>query len=327
MSNAAATKGHYAAEMTRNQPACRTVILLGLGRAGALALAALRRREDVKVVAAVDLDPETARAVPPDGVSIRRSLEALPPAEIVIVSTPTPSHRDVCDEVLARVPDLSMVLCEKPATLSVEDLSTLLESARGRGVELRVLLHYAFGSEVLWLTEHLHELGDVASFSASFEDPYGPALAERRSTLVSSWADSGINALTVLSRVLEPTAVVDSRATGLETSRTQLSFMCGETSGTGVVRTSWRVDKPRKHTSFTLVDGTVVDVDHLAASVTANGRLVHGPVEGDPAVMRYHAMIDAHLDDGAALIDETTTIHLHRLLGDGLTAQRVGRGT
>jgi predicted dehydrogenase len=309
-------------EIVRNPSVRRRVMLVGLGRAGALALDALLRRKDVEIVAAVDPDPAAARVALPNGVPIRSSLLGLPPAEIAIVSTPTPSHPAVCEALLDCVPGLRVVLCEKPATLSGQQLGALIASARAAGVELRVLLHYAFGSEVLWLAEHLAELGDVASFSASFGDPYGADLATRTTTLVSSWADSGINALTVLARLLEPAAVVDSRSAGPETSRTTLSFTSGSTSGTGLVETNWLVAEARKRTSLTLADGTALELDHLARSVTSNGRLLYRAPPADAASMRYRTMIDAHLDDAGSLLDEATTIRLHVLLADGLAAQR-----
>jgi predicted dehydrogenase len=297
-------------------------MLVGLGRAGALSMGALRLRRDVELVGAVDPNPAAVRIGPPDGIPVRPSLEGLASAELAIVSTPTPSHPDVCYDLLDRVPGLSLVLCEKPGALTGEGLSELLAAAAERGVGLRVLLHYAFGSEVLWLAEHLQELGDVASFNASFEDPYGDALAERTTTLVSSWADSGINALTVLARLLELTAVVDSRSTGPEDSRTTLSFRSGRTTGTGVVETNWLVERPRKHTSLTLADGTVIEVDHFARTVTADGTELYGGPPCDPAAMRYRTMIDAHLDDSPSLVDEATTLRLHALLADGIAAQR-----
>jgi len=297
-------------------------MLVGLGRAGALAAAALLRRRDVEIVAAVDLEPATARVAPPEGIGIRTSLEGLPPAELAVVSTPTPTHAAVCEALLDRVPGLRVVLCEKPATLSARQLDELIASARGRGIELRVLLHYAFGSEVLWLAEHLAELGEVASFSASFEDSYGDDRAARTATLVSSWADSGINALTVVARLLDLAAVVDSRSSGPEDSRTTLSFTSGSTSGTGVVETNWLVGETRKQTSLTLADGSALDVDHLARSVTSDGRVLYRAEPADAASMRYRTMLDAHLDDAPSLVDEATTIRLHALLADGIAAQR-----
>jgi predicted dehydrogenase len=282
---------------------------------------ALTRRRDVEIVAAVDLNPRTARTAPPNGVPIRRSMDELPHADIAIVSTPTPTHAAVCSGLFDRVPGLSLVLCEKPGALTASQLADLFESARARGIEFRVLLHYAFGSEVLWLANRLARLGDIAAFSASFEDPYRGALAERTKTLVSSWADSGINALTVLARLLEPKAIIDSHSTG-EATRTTLSFTSGHASGTGLVTTNWGVSEPRKRTSLSLVDGTTVDIDHLAGTVTAKGSILFRVPSGDVASMRYRTMIDAHLDDAPSLLDEATTMHLHRLLADGLSAQR-----
>ena len=301
-------------------------MLVGLGRAGTLAMDALGRRPDIELVAAIDLHPGKARARFPDGLSIRTSLVDLPNAEIAIVSTPTPSHRTVCLELIERAPGLSLILCEKPGAMSAQHLEELVGSARDRGVELRVLLHYGFGSEVLWLAEHLSELGEVSSFSAAFEDPYGAALAERTATLVSSWVDSGINALTVLARLLEPTAVIDSRSPSAESSRTELSFRCGSSSGTGVVTTSWRASMARKSTCLTLVDDAVLDVDHLAGTVTHNGSTLYRAPPGDARVMRYRTMIAAHLDDAPTLLDEATAMRLHALLAAAIEAQRSTRG-
>lgn len=304
-------------------PSARRVISVGLGRAGALATAALRRRDDVRIVAAVDPDPAAAL----DGVPVLRSLEELPDAEIAIVSTPTPGHPEVCEALFEQVTGLSLVLCEKPAALSAERLTALVATARGRGIELRVLLHYAFGSEVAWLAGQLGDLGPVASFSATFEDPYGDALAERTRTLVSSWADSGINALTVASRLVDLKTVVDSHAAGADDSRTEIAFQSVGTVGTGTIATSWRVREPRKQTSLTLADGATVDVDHTARRVTIDGRVAYDAPTDDAPLRRYEAMIDAHLDDAPTLFDQAATLHLHRLVEDGLAAQLARSGT
>jgi predicted dehydrogenase len=294
-------------------PRRRRVLFVGLGQAAGLALAALEGRDDVEIVAGVDPLGVDGTGRLGAGVPVLTSLEALPEAEIAIVSTPTPTHADVCAGVLERGRGLRLLLCEKPFTLAPCEGRRLMADARGRGVDLRVLLHYAFAAEVLWLAERLSEFGDVAAFEALFEDPYGDAFADRTAVLVSSWADSGINALSVLARLVQLERVVASTGDRSGETAATLAFVSGATESVGTITTRWRVGRRTKRTTLVVGDGTVLALDHEARSVSAGGRIAF-QAHGDARLERYRTMLDAHLADAPTVHDTESVLRMHELL-------------
>jgi predicted dehydrogenase len=296
------------------------VLLVGLGQAAGLTLAALESREDVEIVAGVDPRGVDGTGRLAAAAPVLPSLDGLPEAEIAIVATPTPTHVAVCAGVLERCPGLRLLLCEKPFTLAPSEGRRLLADARGRGVELRVMLHYAFAAEVLWLSGRLGELGDVAAFEARFEDPYGEALAERAPVLVSSWADSGINALSVVARLVRLERVVAATGSRPVETMATLAFVSGTTASVGSITTSWLVDRPTKRTTLVLADGTRLELDHDAQSAAADGRVLF-QAHGDARVERYRTMLDAHLVDAPTVHDAESVLSLHELLAAGLVRQ------
>jgi predicted dehydrogenase len=296
------------------------VLLVGLGQAAGLTLAALEGRDDVELVAGVDPRGADGTGRLATAMPVLTSLDDLPEAEIAIVATPTPSHVAVCDELLQRCPGLRLLLCEKPFTLEPEEGRRLLADARGRGVELRVLLHYAFAAEVLWLAGRLGELGDVTGFEARFEDPYREMLVERTPVLVSSWVDSGINALSVLARLVRLERVVATSGGRPEETTATLAFVSGTTASAGTIVTTWLVDRPMKRTTVVLADGTTLELDHDAQSAAADGRIVF-QAPGDARVERYRTMLHAHLVDAPTVHDAESALGLHDLLAEPLVRQ------
>jgi predicted dehydrogenase len=291
------------------------VIVVGLGRAAALSLAALRERVDVEIVAGID--PRGAVGVTlPASARVLSSLEELPEADLALVATPTPTHVELCLQLLERRPGLSLLLCEKPVALTAGEVERLLAEARRCGVELRTLLHFAFAAEVQWLAGRLSRLGGVVGVDASFEDPYGDALAERTAVLTSSWVDSGINALSVLARFVRLQDAVPSVPPDPAEAVVEVRFA----GGRGVVRTSWLVERARKQTRLVLGDSTVVELDHRAGTVRSGGRVLYRSQAADPGLERYRRMLAAHLDDDQSVHRPDEVVHLHRLLERGAAA-------
>jgi predicted dehydrogenase len=297
----------------------RRALLVGLGQAGTLALGALAERPDVEIVAGVDPRGRQARARLPSGIPVSRSLNVGGSPDLAIVSTPTPSHAEVCCELLDRYPGLALILCEKPAAYGEGDVAALYERGREQETEFRVLLHYAFASEVLWLADRIGDFGEIVSFEARFEDPYADSLAEHAARLTSSWVDSGINALSVLVRLVEPEAVVAATVDPITWGEATISFRSDETAGAGTITTSWMVEARRKQTTLSLVDGTAVELDHDAGTVFVNGSVVFRAGGADSRIERYRTMIGAHLDDATTVPSEQTTLHLHTLVTAALT--------
>jgi predicted dehydrogenase len=295
----------------------RRAVVIGLGHAAALTLAALAEQPAIEVLAGVDPLGPAAVAPLPEGAVALSSLDRLPEADIAVVATPTPTHVEVCTEVLDRCPSISLLLCEKPVALAAAEVEGLLENARQRNVEFRALLHYAFAPEVTWLAARLTGLGEIDSVDCRFEDPYGDELVERTATLTSSWVDSGINALSVLTRLVRLEDVAACVPHGRGEAETTVRFMSGGMPGSGVVRTSWLVDRARKTTRLVLGDGSAVQLDHLVGAVTAGGRLLYRSSADEPQLERYRRMWAAHLEDDVTVPGPDEVVHLHRLLERG----------
>jgi predicted dehydrogenase len=296
------------------------VLVVGVGRAAALALEALSSRDDAAVVAAVDPAPAAVAALPPT-VPLYASLDAVPAsveADVAIVATPTPTHTEICHRLVARRA-APVILCEKPLATDVGDAEAALDAAAAAGVALRVLYHYAHAPEVLAVRDELAALvarhGPVETADAAFADPYTGDLDERSATLVSSWIDSGINALSVLARFVDLRRVLDSDldAAGPAHGAAVLAFEHGGRAGRAHVATSWTAPVEVKRTTLEFADGTELVLDHPAGAAELRGgdarTVLH---RGGPGarLARYRSLLAAHLgDEDVYGRDETLALH------------------
>ena len=290
------------------------VLIVGLGRAAKLAVEALSDRPDASVVAGVD--PAVASFAP--GVPVYASLEEVPRGlaiDLAVVATPTPSHAAVCRELIDADLDVGALACEKPLALGVGEVEDLLRRAHERGRPLRVLYHYAHAAEVLWAAEHLDELvgrhGNVGHAVARFEDPYESEIDEREQVLVSSWHDSGINALSVLVRFVDLQGITDTdvHLNMPSAGAATVAFANGEAR----ISTAWDVHEEVKRTTLRFSDGTPLELDHPTQTATVAGRVVFRG-EGFARLERYRRLMDAHVGANGDVYDDQTTIGLHHLL-------------
>jgi predicted dehydrogenase len=249
---------------------------VGLGRITAAHLPALEQLPDVDVVAGCDIDPGRTLMFRGSSRPVHTSVDDLLNHEpdVVVVATPTPTHAAVCHAILARTRAVRL-LVEKPLGASPAEVDRLLAETR-KGVQLDLIYHAAHAPEVAWARRRLDPAwGPVASVEASFADPYRDMdEARRASVYVSSWVDSGINALSVLAWFLTPIRI-DSLTTtdpsGL-THEAKLGFESAGHHGTGLIRTSWDTDQASKHTTLTFASGTRLFLDHQGIT----GRLDQG---------------------------------------------------
>ena len=293
----------------------RELVLVGLGRAAALTLGGLEPRDDVRLSAAVDpLGREATTAVLPT-VEVGRTLAELPAFDIAVVATPTATHPDVCRALFERCRGEELVLCEKPLADDPAVAKGVLDAAADAGIRFRVLFHFGFAAEVMWAREALAGRAPVASAACEFVDPYADDLAARTAALVSSWLDSGINALSVLGRLVELRDAEPLPGNTAVETQVRVTFSSAGEDGEGTIRTAWDTTT-RKTTAVRLVDGTDVVLDHRAATVTIDGREVFRGA-ADPSQDRYRLMLAAHLDDTDLVHTTDQVLELHRLLARG----------
>jgi predicted dehydrogenase len=288
---------------------------VGLGRAAALTLGGIEPRNDVRLVAAVDPLGRRATTPVPSGVEVGHDLADLPAFDIAVVATPTATHPDVCRALFERCRGDELVICEKPLADDPDVAEGVLDAAAAAGIRFRVFFHFGFAAEVTWARDALAGRAPVASVACEFVDPYADDLEARAAALVSSWLDSGINALSVLGRLVE---LRDAEPLGDNTAvdtQVRVTFASGGAEGEGTIRTAWD-SYARKATTVRLVDGTEVVVDHREATVTVDSREAFRGA-ADPSRDRYRLMLAAHLGDSELVHTRDQVLELHRLLARG----------
>jgi predicted dehydrogenase len=252
--------------------------IVGLGHVASYQLQALAGLEDYYEVTAVcDTEPTKAGSVSdapffndlPDFVGEAR-------VDAVLVSVPNAQHASVCQAIMkAGLP----VLVEKPATTTVAEFDVLMELADSRGTVLHTAYHAAFARELQWYAAQ-HDLqaslGALTGFRCGFYDPYivSGQLLETALSLQGSWVDSGINALSVMRRLVPSLCVTDFRRTrveGLPCREVQASMDLALSVGpsghgsNGLIDTNWTLGRNRKSTwLFYGQTDTAILLDHTA---------------------------------------------------------------
>ena len=260
-------------------------------------------------VAGWDVDADArARAAPL--IATADSLEELlvrEDVDAVVVSTPTPTHRDVCRTVIEHGRP-RMLLVEKPMATEWADVRELARAATSAGIALTCLYHAAYAPEVEWALGHLEdELEGVVGIEAEFADPHPSA-----AVFGDSWLDSGINALSVIARFVHvergevrPVASAPETFEGIFTGRSR----AGEVPIR--IRTSWHAPEPSKTTRLRLRDGGEVVLDHQAIAVRS-GRTAWRSDSPLPRLTQHYLGAFRH-----ALLDrppDGSDVDLHRLL-------------
>lgn len=180
--------------------------IIGLGHVSSAHLAALEHHSRLFTLVAV-CDSDWRRFPPSFGGSRYTAAHALaadPAVDAVLVAVPLAQHAQITRICLSA---MKHVLLEKPATETESEMRSLFALAEDVGVQLHVAFHAAFASDLLWFLEHrqsvVERLGALRSFACEFFDPYigSPDEEYAIASLRGSWADSGINALSVACRI------------------------------------------------------------------------------------------------------------------------------
>jgi len=238
--------------------------MAGLGHVAVHQVAALARSDVFNLLAVCDPDPERVALLGEGRTGFADITEMLSLGEldVVVVATPNRLHVDHAMQVLETGKWLVM---EKPLADTQEGFAKVEEARERYGGHCTVALHAAFGQEVEWfcrqeVIDGLDARG-TDSFIAQFYDPYFEAghLRSRALSLGGSWMDSGINALSVVSRVSGPDRLIirDSRMTrlaGAECSEVQgtvdLEFSRRASVGSGSIDTNWTLGRDSKTTTL-----------------------------------------------------------------------------
>lgn len=271
--------------------------------------------EGVEVVGLAD--PTLAPDLVGHALPIRASAsELLAEVEVdaVLVATPTPTHAGVVAEV--RRQWSGRIIVEKPAATTAADVERLLTRD---AVDL--VYHAAFAPEVEWAVARFprwqDEHGAVTAIEQRFADAYATDLDRAAATLGDSWLDGGINALSVLARLVELRArrslvAVDGLVSTFEAAL--------DVAGGAEVRTvtTWAAAEPSKRTEVTFADGARLLLDHQAVQGRLGDEWFASPGPPRRLVQHYVGCFRRLFVEGRRSFPVETDRLLHRLLlGEG----------
>ncbi|MFB7475039.1 Gfo/Idh/MocA family protein [Kitasatospora sp. NPDC056184] len=247
--------------------------LVGLGIIAETHLAVLAERDDVELEFTVDPRPVGPvgfrSAAPPHHDGLARALDAHRP-DLIVLATPTATHADLVTEALLRSD--ARVLVEKPLVHDLAPLAALREldgkaDVRGR---LFTAHHFAFSPEVDWAAELLAahpEWGPVTAVTSAFYDPYAQRLPAAFASYGSSWTDSGVNQLSMITRFVDELTALTSvqQADGGASAWCTVDFRSRGAVGTARLRSSWMTGSSSKESSLVFGrSGVEVWIDHTA---------------------------------------------------------------
>lgn len=304
------------------------VVIVGIGIAGTVHARVLEDFPGVALVAGIDAGARdltfrgTKVPVYPSLFDMTADIKVQP--DIVVVATPTPTHAEVCGEVAEYFGRASM-LVEKPAADNLEDAQRIVDGIGGKQ-PVTVAYHMAFSPVVDWglreTASRAGQLGTPVAIEAWAADPYQGDMQSARERLANSWADSGINALSVIERFVRPVArtslrQIDSRARSVFEG----TFVC-EAGGTQVpatIMTSWYSTEPSRWTRIRYSSGAELVMDHHAvtAYLRQDGR-TSALFGSDGATPRreahYRALYRSWLGSRDQIFSAETSLRLHKLL-------------
>ena len=293
--------------------------IVGHGRIGRIHAAAIAELDGLDLVGVADPSPAEAS---PAGVSTFSTADELlrrARPDVLVVATPMWTHAPVVADLRAHF--TGRIVVEKPVALTVADVEATLDL----GVD--VLYHAAFAPEVDWAVAAWPRWtathGAATSIEMAFADPYAADLARAEATLGDSWADSGINALSVLARLVDPERCVRRHPLAGDSSTFEATIAClDRATGAAVdahLVTSWAATEPSKSTRVHFADGAALVLDHQAVlgRLVAGGQVHerHEPASAHPRlVQHYLRSFTRLLVDGQRSFPLEVDRRLHRLL-------------
>jgi predicted dehydrogenase len=303
------------------------ILMVGLGEVARTHLRALEQTPGADVVAAVDTAAKPAMIFREHPVPVYHAPEdaaARHDPDVVVIATPTPTHAAVCGQIAARFP-AARVLVEKPAADNLPGaLHVLRDMASRQPVD--VAYHMAFSPEVSWGTQTVRangsELGVPVAVEACFADPYENDFEAASQRLSTSWIDSGINALSVLARFVQPVARESLRRIGPAAHsvfEARLTCRAGDGDLAALILTSWHVTDAAKTTRIRYSSGSELVMDHTAVAgyLVHDGRIaaVFGSDRSIPRRERHYlALYQWWLTEGKAIMPAEAGVQLHELL-------------
>jgi len=263
--------------------------IIGLGEIAKTQITALEELSQFQLVAGVDTDKAKKSKLPTGSSFYKDYWEMLSdsPVDAVVISTPYQCHFDMAVDLLKTG---KHVLVEKPATETIKQFEELKELAEKSKRCLVVALHDAFSCDLLWFLKRKGKYGELQCVHSVFSDTYFND-EHKFDSLGGSWLDSGVNALSVIGKLLDLTKarIEDAHIPGYPNdvhASVRLGFNDGEAAAS--IDTSWRAPQKQKRTCLRFQDGAEIILDHTGQKVlTESGETLHLSPGNDRLANQY----------------------------------------
>ena len=259
-----------------------SVGIIGLGHVAIYHVAALERSEDFRLLAGCDPDRSRHSLLGKSVAAYTNPAELLERTDLDVVVVASPNHLHVAQGVQVMSAD-KWLFMEKPLAWTQDEFDRFDRKRQDLSGHCTMALHAAFGLELEWYCNHRnqHEIDvdQMNTFAARFCDPYfeNGQVVRRDTTSWGSWMDSGINALSVICRLIDPDDITicksrmtrDDETNCLElASRVDFEFTRPEAPGRGVIDTSWITGRDKKMTTLGFENsGRTLVLDHSEQQV------------------------------------------------------------
>jgi D-galactose 1-dehydrogenase len=309
--------------------------IIGLGHVAVHQMAAIEDSSDFRLIAGCDPDQSRLSLLDHSVNAYTDTEEMLKRSDldVIVVASPNRLHVTHGLQVMAAGRWLFM---EKPLAETQEEFDLFARKRREYAGNCTLALHAAFGVELEWFCrERKRQKADVdelTSFVAELYDPYfnNDQVQQRATSLGGSWMDSGINALSIICRLISPhdLVVCDSRMTRVEDSdclevqgTVDIRFSQPRVRGTGVIEVNWTTGRDKKQTTLGYNNGSkTIILDHSGQQVIlreqGQDQLLFSCDNGLPRLTNHYvgAFRDLALQMKAGTDNFSYCQKLHRLL-------------
>jgi len=193
--------------------------IIGMGHVYDHQIKALNQVKEINLISVSDIDEKKEYKTPPNVKFYRNYQEMVDKEKLdaVLISVPNKFHYEITKFCLKSNIN---VLLEKPAVLNLNEFDDLITISKINNLILVIAFHAMFARDLLWFLDKYkeslyNELGNITYFYCGFYDPYveNGKLKEQAKSLIGSWIDSGINALSVVGKFVNDLEIEESKLT------------------------------------------------------------------------------------------------------------------
>lgn len=247
------------------------IAIVGLGHVFEYQVKAISRLENIEIIAICDTDENlkvnSMIATNSAFYSDYKEISKIKNIDLVMISTSPSSHDELASYFIEKE---ITVLVEKPLTLQWTSCRNLISKSKGK---LITAFHARYAEDLNWFLNQKYNIApeNVLKIKCNFYDPYfNDTLSEHVKSLGGSWFDSGVNALSVIERLIcsnnENTELIADETVyfGNTVIRSNKQFQI-DLNGNKIlleIDTDWTNCKNYKSTEISLYDGNVFLLEH-----------------------------------------------------------------